>query len=104
MNTEWDNSYFDGLILSKNTTIDGLKATEGVMHKGELPQEIEANAGREKITITAGILHYKPRGAADWSIIKTGESFVIPAATYFLWKVEDGEMRYECVYLDKPAA
>lgn len=101
MTEQWDNNYFDGLISSKNITV-AFKATSGVMRVGELPKEIEANAGREQITVTAGVLHHKPHGASEWQTIKTGEVFIIPAGTHFVWKVEDNEVRYECVYLDKP--
>ena len=101
MTEQWDNSYFDGLISSKNITVS-YKATSGVMREGELPKEIETNAGREQITVKAGTLRYKPQGSSEWQTIKTGEVFIIPAGTHFLWKVETDEMRYECVYLDKP--
>jgi uncharacterized protein YaiE (UPF0345 family) len=101
MNKHWDNSYFDGLILS-DTTRATFKATRGVMQKGTLPKEITANAGREQITVLSGTLHYKSHNMPDWQIFDEGNTFIIPANTDFLWKVETDEMHYQCVYLDQP--
>ena len=74
------------------------------MRKGQLPQEIEANAGREQITVTMGTLQYKPQNSAEWQTKTVGETFMIPSGEHFLWKVDEGEMHYECVYLDRPIA
>lgn len=100
MTDVWDNSYFDGLIVSKNIKRT-FKATGGVMHKGELPKDIEANAGREQITVKTGTLLYKARGSTGWTVYSSGESFIIPSGTRFTWKVEMDRMEYDCVYLDQ---
>ena len=90
------NSYFDGAVTSRTVNFaDGSKKTLGFM----LPGEYEfGTAAAELMEITSGTLEVKLPGADEWTSVKGGESFDVPANSKFqvsLKSITD----YCCSYL-----
>jgi len=90
------NSYFDGAVTSRTVNFpDGSKKTLGFM----LPGEYEfGTAAAELMEITSGQLDVKLPGSDNWTSIKDGESFNVPANSKFQVKVQT-ITDYCCSYL-----
>ena len=90
------NSYFDGAVTSRTITFcDGSKKTLGFMQIGEYEfgtQEAEI------MDITKGDLDVKLPNSSEWIVIKSGESFSIPANSKFKVKIRE-ITDYCCSYL-----
>ena len=90
------NSYFDGAVTSRTVNFaDGSKKTLGFMLPGEYEFGTDA---AELMEITSGNLDVKLPASNEWSSIKGGESFNVPANAKFQVKVET-IVDYCCTYL-----
>ena len=90
------NSYFDGAVTSRTVNfVDGSKKTLGFM----LPGEYEfGTAAAELMEITSGTLEVKLPGTDEWTSVKGGESFDVPANSKFQVSVKS-ITDYCCSYL-----
>ncbi len=79
------NIYFDGKVASHTVLFpDGSKKTLGVMQAGDY--EFSTGAA-EVMELLSGRLEWQMKGMAEWTPIKAGESFQVPAQSTFLMKV-----------------
>lgn len=90
------NIYFDGAVTSRTVLFaDGTKKTLGIM----MPGEYNFNTGvAEIMEIMAGELTVLLPGSAEWTAIKGGQSFEVPANANFQLKVT-AVTDYCCSYL-----
>lgn len=91
------NIYFDGAVASRSIVFaDGTMKTLGIMQPGEYL----FNTGKaEVMEIIGGELEYQLAGSADWSAVKGGESFNVPANSSFTMKVKTVS-DYCCSFID----
>lgn len=80
------NIYFNGNVTSRTILFrDGSKKTLGVM----LPGDYEFNTGDGEIMeILSGELQLLLPGKNSWQLIKSGESFEVPANAKFMMNVK----------------
>jgi uncharacterized protein YaiE (UPF0345 family) len=80
------NVYFAGKVVSRTVVFaDGSKKTLGIMQPGEY----EFSTGdKEIMEILSGELDVSLPGAAGLKVIKSGESFEVPANAKFTMKVK----------------
>ena len=90
------NIYFDGKVTSRTVIFqDGSRKTLGVM----LPGQYEfGTASKEIMEILAGDLAILLPGAKEWTIIKAGDSFEVPAQSKFSLNVKN-ITDYCCSYI-----
>ena len=87
------NVYFDGKCVSHTVILaSGVRKSVGVI----LPSTLTFNTDApERMEIIAGSCRYKLAGAADWKIVKAGESFDVPGKSSF--QIEQSEpLHYVC--------
>lgn len=91
------NIYFGGKVASHTLLFaDGSKKTLGIMQPGEY----EFSTGKaELMEILSGELDLQLPGSADWSRVKGGESFTVPAESRFTMKVSVVS-DYCCSFID----
>jgi uncharacterized protein YaiE (UPF0345 family) len=90
------NSYFGGAVTSRTINFaDGSRKTLGYMQIGDYEF---GTAEAELMEITAGELEYKLTDSSEWILVKSGESFNVPANSKFLVKVKE-VTDYCCSYL-----
>lgn len=90
------NSYFDGAVTSRTIHFaDGSRKTLGFMQVGEYEFGTDE---AELMEITTGDVEVKLANSDEWLIIKSGESFNIPANSKFEIKVKS-ITDYCCSYL-----
>jgi uncharacterized protein YaiE (UPF0345 family) len=79
------NVYFNGGVTSRTVLFpDGSKKTLGIMQPGEY----EFSTGdKEIMEILSGELEYRIAGGKDWTPVKGGESFEVPANAKFTMRV-----------------
>ena len=79
------NIYFGGKVASHTVLFpDGSKKTLGIMQAGEY----EFSTGvAEIMEILSGTLEWQLKGAAEWKVVKGGQSFQVPPQSTFLMKV-----------------
>ncbi len=91
------NVYFDGNVTSRTVTFaDGTTKTLGIMMPGDYTF---GTAKAELMEILAGALTYKLADSDEWSTVKGGESFNVPADSSFELKVTE-LADYCCSYID----
>jgi len=89
------NEYFQGNVKSIGLTVDGGKATVGVM----APGEYEFGTGSiEVMKVTAGKLTVKLPGETVWKDFGPGSEFRVDAHVKFQLKVAV-DTAYLCLYL-----
>ena len=89
------NEYFQGKVKSIGLTVDGTKATIGVMEPGEY----EFGTGSvEILKVTAGKLTVKLPGQTTWQDFGPGSEFRVEANVKFQLKVPV-DTAYLCLYL-----
>lgn len=80
------NIYFEGKVTSRTVIFpDSSKKTLGIMFPGDYEF---GTAEKEIMEILAGELDVMLPGAAGWIMIKSGESFEVPAQSKFILKVK----------------
>lgn len=81
------NVYFEGKVTSRTILFsDGSKKTLGVM----LPGEYEFGTGdKELMEIISGDLEVLLPGRSEWTTVKGGESFEVPANSKFGLKIKE---------------
>jgi len=89
------NEYFQGNVKSIGLTVDGGKATVGVMAPGEY--EFGTNC-IEVMRVTAGRLTVKLPGQTAWKDFGPGTEFRVDANVKFQLKVPV-DTAYLCLYL-----
>jgi len=89
------NEYFQGNVKSIGLTVDGGKATIGVMAPGEYEF---GTSTVEIMKITAGKLSVKLPGAASWQDFGAGSEFRVEAHQKFQLRVA-ADAAYLCLYL-----
>lgn len=91
------NVYFDGNVTSRTVIFpDGSKKTLGVM----LPGEYEFNTDKKEIMeIMSGSLDALLPGFIEWRRVEAGESFEVPAHTFFTVRVKE-LIDYCCSFVD----
>lgn len=79
------NVYFDGNVTSRTIRFsDGTEKTLGFM----LPGEYQFDTGdKEIVEIFSGDLEALLPGMEEWTVVKAGESFEIPANSKFTVKI-----------------
>lgn len=96
--TKAANVYFDGKVTSRKVTFaDGSFKTLGIMMPGDYKF---ATAEKELMEITSGDCEILLPEATEWQIIKTGESFYVPANAQFDVKAKT-IIDYCCSYLSE---
>jgi len=89
------NEYFEGRVKSLTLTINGNKATSGVMAAGEY----EFNTGAKEImTVTAGSMSVLLPGKPDYSVFSAGQKFEVPANSKFQLKLTS-DAAYLCEFI-----
>ena len=80
------NVYFEGKVVSRSVVFaDGSKKTLGIMQPGEY----EFGTGdKEIMEIMSGELDVFLPGADGWKVVKSGESFEMPANSKFRMNVK----------------
>ena len=80
------NVYFEGKVVSRSVVFaDGSKKTLGIMQPGEY----EFGTGdKEIMEIMSGELDFFLPSADGWKVVKSGESFEIPANSKFRMNVK----------------
>jgi len=89
------NEYFQGNVKSIGLTVDGGKATVGVMAPGEYEF---GTSSVEIMKITAGKLSVKLPGAGSWKDFGAGSEFRVEANQKFQLNVT-ADTAYLCLYL-----
>jgi len=89
------NEYFQGNVKSIGLTVDGGKATVGVMAPGEYEF---GTSSIEVMKVTAGKLTVRLPGAAAWRDFGPGTEFRVDANQKFQLKVAV-DTAYLCLYL-----
>jgi uncharacterized protein YaiE (UPF0345 family) len=89
------NSYFDGKVQSIGFSRNGLKATVGVIARGQHHFGTDA---AERMTVTSGTLRAKLAGA-EWIVYPAGTAFEIPAKSGFDIEAVGGPAAYLCEFL-----
>lgn len=96
---EWDNVYFEGKVRSKNTEIDGRRATQGEIEPGEY---VFPTSSEEHVTILGGSVEVRLPGTEEWMRFGPGQKFMVPAGKEF--GIRTAELAsYECLYFDRSA-
>lgn len=89
------NEYFDGKVKSLTLTVNGNKATSGVMAAGEY----EFNTGAKEImSVTAGSMVVLLPGAVDWVTFSAGQKFEVAANSKFELKITH-DAAYICEFI-----
>ena len=89
------NEYFEGNVKSIGLTVDGGKATVGVMAPGDY--EFGTNC-IEVMKVVAGKLTVKLPGETDWKDFGAGTEFRVAANVKFQLRVAV-DTAYLCLYL-----
>jgi len=89
------NVYFDGRCVSHSLTLaDGTKKSVGVV----LPMEQRFDTAQaEVMECVAGACEYRLAGSEDWRTARAGESFQVPANSFFDIRVTE-PYHYICHY------
>lgn len=95
-NKHWDNLYFGGKVRSSNTSIDGIRATEGEIDPGEY---VFSTASEEYMTVVSGVLAVKLSGEEAFKDYSAGQTFIVPANFSFTVKAQK-LVSYICKYMD----
>ncbi len=75
------NIYFDGMCVSHTLLFpDGTKKSLGVIFPSQLRFKTQA---AEIMDINAGLCKVKQKDAKEWKEYKAGDSFNVPAESYF---------------------
>lgn len=90
------NIYFDGMVSSRTIRFeDGTEKTLGLMLPGEYRFNTDA---RETMEILSGELEVQVAGDSQWRTVKGGETFEVPAGSFFIAKVKE-PTDYCCSYM-----
>jgi uncharacterized protein YaiE (UPF0345 family) len=88
------NEYFNGTVKSLGFTVDGEKATVGVMEAGDYEF---GTSTVEIMKVTMGSMDVRLPGAAEYRTFKAGESFEVGKGEKFQLRLR-APAAYLCLY------
>ena len=89
------NEYFQGNVKSLTLSVEGNKATCGVMAAGEY--EFSTSL-KEIMTVVAGAMTVKLPGSSDWQTFSAGQKFEVAANSKFQLKIA-ADAAYLCEFI-----
>jgi uncharacterized protein YaiE (UPF0345 family) len=90
------NVYFDGGVISHTVkNPDGRKQTLGIIRPGTYRFDTQ---GAERMDIIAGSCRVKHAGEGAWVTYGAGQTFRVPAKSFFEIAVDSGLAEYLCSF------